>query len=217
MDNYYDIEEPKKVKGFTIGKMFKFIFIAIFVLIYGTIVIRCTLANDDKIVSKVIYDDTTLSVYNSAPQEFLVQQYPMNSPWVAISEGRLIEFNYLYYLPAAKQLQFSVKFNLDIAEFYNTEGLPFDFSLRDKYGNTFNDYFFEYKEKSGYGYIRICFNDIVLEDLNAEPDENGIIPRNKFTVYIYQMMQDNTYSDLCSYQIYDGGTVSKNIKFDKFE
>lgn len=217
MDNYYDIEEPKKVKGFTFGKLIKWICVVIFVLVYGTIIVRCSLSSNDKIVSKIITDDTTLSVYNSAPQEFLVQQYPMNSPWVAIREGRLIEFNYLYYIPASKQLQFSVKFNLDVAEYYNTDGLPFDFCLKDKYGNTFTDYFFEYKEKSGYGYIRICFNNISLTDNSAEPDENGIIPRNKFTVYIYQMMQDNTYADLCSYQIYDGGTVSKNIKFNKFE
>ena len=217
MDNYYDIEEPKKIKGFTIGKLFKWLCTAIFVLVYGTIIARCALSSNDKIVSKVIADDITLSTYSEAPDEFSVFQYPMNSPWIAIKEGRLIEFNYLYYLPASKQLQFSVKFNLDIAEFYNEAGLPFDFCLRDKYGNTFSDYFFEFKKKSGYGYIRICFNDIVLEDVTAEPDENGIIPRNKYTVYISQFMKDNMYTDLCSYLVYDGGTISKKINFNKFE
>ncbi len=217
MENYYEIEEPKKVKGFTVGKLFKWIGLAIILFVYGAIIVRCTLASDDKIVSKIICDETTLSAYNIAPDEFEVLKYPMNSAWVAIEEGRLIEFNNLYYLPASNQLQFSVKFNLDVAEFYNAEGLPFDFALRDENGETFSDYFFEFKEKSGYGYIRICFNDITLEDENAEPDEYGKLPRKNYTVYISELMADYTYTDLCSYRVYDGGTVSKKIKFDKLK
>ena len=212
MDNYYDIEEPVKVKGFTFKKLFKFLGWVLFLLVIGTIIVRCTLSRNDEIVSKVIVDSNTLSVYNASPEDFIVEQYPMNSPWVAIQDGRLVEFNYLYYLPQTKQLQFSVKYNLDIAENTNEYGIPFEFSLTDDYDNEFSDYFIEYKEKFGYGYIRVCFNNIELEDLTKDPDEFGKYPRNKYTLNILELGEDGDYSKLCTYRVYDGGTISKRIK-----
>lgn len=217
MDNYYDIEEPVKVKGFTFKKLFKFLGWVLFLLVIGTIIVRCTLSKNDEIVSKIIADEKTLDVYNEYSEDFIVEQYPMNSPWVAIQDGRLIEFNYLYYLPQTKQLQFSVKYNLDIAENTNELGIPFEFSLTDDYNNVFSDYFLEFKEKFGYGYIRVCFNNIELEDLTKEPDEFGKPQRNKFTLNILELCEDGSYTELCTYRVYDGGTISKRIKVNSIK
>ena len=217
MDNYYDIEDPIKVKGFTFKKLFKFLCWVLFLLVIGTIIIRCTLSKNDPIVSKVIADDKTLAVYNENPESFTVQQYPMNSPWVAIQEGRLVEFNYLYYLPESKQLQFSVKYNLDIAENVDEFGIPFEFYLTDESNEEFSDYFFEFKKKYGYGYIRICFNNIELEDITEEPDEFGKYPRKKYTLNILELGEDGIYSELCTYLVYDGGSISKRIRVDNIK
>lgn len=212
MDNYYDIEEP--VKGFTIGKLFKWIGIAVILLIYGTLIVRCTLARDDAIVDKVIYDAYTVSVYSDNPDSFSVQQYGMNSAWVAVDEGRLVEFKSLYYMPDSKQLQFGIKYNLDIATFMNEDGIPFKFRLTDNKGNEYDDFFFEKKDKFGYGYMRICFNGIELEDSDIMPDESGILPRIKYTVHIDELKEDGTYFELCKYKLYDGSSIYRSIDFE---
>lgn len=213
MENYYDIEEPKK--GFTVGKLFKWIAITVIILIYAILIVRCTIFKDDvKITSKVLVNENTVSAYNNNPDEFAVAQYGMNSPWVAVAEGRLIQFDNLYYIDASKQLQFTVKYNKDIAPDLNADGIPFRFRLVDNYDNTNEDYFFEQDDKFIYNYIRICFDNVELIDYLQEPDENGKPKRLKYVLYIDKLMPDGSYFEYCRYMIYDGSSISAPVDFD---
>ena len=210
MDNYYDIEEP--VKGFTIGKLFKWIIYSVILVMVGIIVVRCTLYSDDKLVKKVLVNDVTREAYSKPG--FEVEQYGMDKPWQVVEERRMVEFNYLYHIKTARQLQFSVKYNTDIVECLREEdGLPFKFKLVDNYRNVYEDYFFEEKEKFGYNYIRLCFEGVDLIDDSAEPDEFGEYPRKPYTKYIYELGVDGEYTELAKYKIYDGSKVSKKIDF----
>ena len=211
MDNYYDIDEPEK-KGFTFWKLLKWIMYGIMLLIIGILVVRCSLYSDDKIVEKVLVNENTRIAYNS--DDFAVEQYGMDNPWVVVQERRMVEFNYLYHIAAARQLQFSVKYNTDIVEHIREEdGLPFKFKLVDSNHNTYEDYFFEAKEKFGYGYIRLCFEGVDLIDETAEPDEYGNKPRITYTLYVYELNDEGEYFELCKYKIYNGSKISKIIKF----
>ncbi len=210
MDNYYDIEEPEK-KGFTIGKLLKWIVYGVMFLIIAILVVRCTAYQDDKIVKKVIVNDTLRAAYKM--EDFAVEQYGMDNPWIPVQDRRMVEFNYLYHIKAARQLQFSVKYNTDIVECLNEDGIPFKFKLVDNYSNVYEDYFFEQKEKFGYNYIRVCFEGIDLIDESVEPDEYGIPKRKEYTVYVYELGKDGEYTELCRYDIYDGSQVSKKIRF----
>ena len=97
MENYPDIEEPKK-KGFTVGKLFKWLAFAVIAAIYLILIARCSMYRDDKIVSEILVNDVTRAAYQADPENFTVEQYGMQKAWVAITEGRMVEFNYLYHI-----------------------------------------------------------------------------------------------------------------------
>lgn len=210
MDNYKDFEEPKK--GFTVGKLIKWIFIIVVIFIYAALIVRCTLSRDDKLVKKIIVNDATEYAYTMNKDIFSVDKYPMNSPWVAISEGRLVEFNNLYYIPLSKQLQFSVKYNTDIAQEIGKDGIPFRFKLVDEENNIYESYFFEQNKKYRFNYIRVCFDgiELVRDEINIETNRPL---RKKYYLYI-DRLENGLYKELCHYMIYDGTEISKKIAFN---
>ena len=204
-------EQPKK-KGFTIGKLLKSIGLLLIILVYAVMFARCALSRNHKIVDEILKDEVFESALKQNPETFSVEQYGMQSAWVAIRENRLIEFDSLYYVPLAKQMQFSVKFSTDLPQFeYSTE-IPFKFRLVDETGKENTDYWYKYASRSRYGFIRICFNGIELE-IDGEFDENGKPKRHKYTLYIDMIQPDGEYKELCSYQIYEGSAISKQIDF----
>ena len=212
MENYPDIPETPK-KGFTIGKLFKWLAIFLIAAVYAVLIARCTMYKDDKLVSKVLVNDTTHEAYLAAGDDFSVRQYGMNSAWVAVKEGRLVEFNKLYHIEAARQLQISVKYNKDIATEKQDGSTPFTFYLTDENGTRYEDYFFEQANKFQYVYLRICFEGIDLLSPDAEPDENGVLIRKKYTLHMVTSTEAGTENELCSYEIYDGSDISKVIVF----
>lgn len=211
MENYPDVEEPKK-KGFTVGKLFKWAAIAVIAAVYVILIARCTMYRDDKIVSEILTDDTTLAAYQADPENFAVEQYGMSSPWIAIEDGRMVQFNFLYHIKAARQLQFSVKYNVDLIPYTPGQGeLPMRFRLVDEDGTVYEDYFWKQKQRFRYNYIRVCFNGIDLENADKPLKENGKPERHTYMLYIDCLSEDGSYTELCKYSIYDGSEVSKMI------
>lgn len=214
VENYSDIwEEPKKKKGFTVGKLLKWIALLIIAAVYLVLIARCGMYRDDALVSKILVNETTERAYASSPQDFAVRQYGMNSAWVAVSDGRLVEFNKLYHIEAARQLQISVKYNEDIVTANADGSTPLTFYLTDENGEKYEDYFFEEKQKFRYVYVRLCFEGIDLVAPNAPLDESGKPERKTYTLHIEAPGTDGTTEELCRYQIYDGSDISKPIAF----
>ena len=204
--------EPPKKKGFTVKKLLKAAALLIIIFVYGVLFARCVMSSDSSRVKKVIEDDELLAAYNENPEEFYVEQYGMPSAWVAIREGRLVEFNYLYYIPSVNKLQVSVKFNTDLAGFDYKEEIPFKFRLYDDGGNEYTDYIYEYDEKFGYGYIRLGFNGIELVK-SGEYGEDGKELRKTYKLYIDMVNPDGGYDELCEYDLYNGSDISKKIGY----
>ncbi len=204
--------EPKKKKGFTPGKLFKFLALVVIVAVYGVLMARCVMSNDAPLVKEVLVDEAFLSAYNADKENFTVQKYGIENSWAAIREGRLLEFNHLYYVPSVKQLQFSVKFNTDLPLCEYDEEIPFKFSLRDENGNEFLNYRYKYTEKFGFGYIRLCFNGIELED-KSKTDENGDYLRHKYTLYVQMIDKNGDYNTICAASIYNGAKASRPVDF----
>ncbi len=213
MENYPDIPETPK-KGFTIGKLFKWLALFLIAAVYAILIARCTMYKDDKLVSKILVNDTTREAYLAAGDTFSVRQYGMNSAWVAVKEGRLVEFNKLYHLEAARQLQISVKYNKDIATAGQDGSTPFTFYLTDENGTRYEDYFFEQANKFQYVYLRLCFEGIDLVSPDAELNENGVPIRKKYTLHMVLPTEQGEDTELCRYEIYDGSDISKVIDFD---
>ena len=158
----------------------------------------------------MITDSKFTDAYNADRENFEVLQYGIKSSWVAIKENRLIEFNYLYYVPKTEQLQFSVKYNLDLPG--EDVGLPFKFRLTDSDGNEYTSYTYEFEKRYGYGYYRLCFDGIKLEnDDSAETETN-----KSYTVTIDMKDADGNYSELCTNEIYNGSTVCRPVDFSKY-
>ena len=213
MENYFEIDEPIKKRGFTIGKLLKFIVGALIIFMLGTIVVRCSLYSDDKIVKKVLVNEVTRTAYQENPEDFAVEKYGIKKSWIDVSQGRIIEFKELYHIKEAKQLQFCVKYKMDIAEYVDdTTGIPFKFTLVDNYSISYTDYFFEQKEKHGYNYIRLCFENIELVDEKKAPNSAGLPARKTYTLLVDRLEEDGSYRELCRAEIYSGSGVSKPVK-----
>ena len=110
----FNEEENKSSNIFV--TILKWIGVLIIVLICALLFYRCVTSIDHPVVKKVLMNEAFLSAYNEKTENVRVQQYGMQSAWVSIDEGRIIEFNHLHHIPATNQLQFSIKYNHDIAK-----------------------------------------------------------------------------------------------------
>ena len=206
-------DEPKKQNIFV--RILKWIGIGIILLICVLLFYRCVTSTNHPIVKKVLVDGEILQSYNADPDAFEVEQYGMQSPWVDVKQGRLLEFNYLYYIPSVNKLQFSIKYNEDIVSDTQSE-MPLRLRLEDDEGNSFEDYFFETAERERYKYVRVCFNDIELIK-DGETDEYGMPLRYKYKLYIEfetPAEDGNVETYELKFDIYDGKSVCKDVEFE---
>lgn len=206
-------EKENKSKNIFV-RILKWIGVGLIALICILLFYRCVSAKNHPIVKKVLMNDEFISAYEKDKDSVKVQKYGMDSAWVRVAEGRLVEFNELYYIPATNQLQFSIKYNHDIVK-GEYDSVPFKLTLTDEDGNVFDEYWYETAERERFRYIRACFENIVLE--KDEKDENGKKARHSYTLTMYMVGEDGEYDELCKYEIYDGDNarsdVFKNIPF----
>lgn len=195
-------------------RILKWLGLSIIILICLLLLYRCVTSKDHPIVKKVLMNEDFVEAYSKMGEELRVQQYGMQSAWVSVAQGRLIEFNYLYHIPAVDQLQVSIKYNHDIVKGDFTD-IPFKLRLVDEEGNVYDDYFFETASRERFRYIRVCFDGIVLE--KNETDENGNNLRHTYVLEIDTVNEKGEYEPLCKYEVYDGdsnrNSVFKNIRY----
>ena len=208
----FNEEENKNQNIFV--HILKWLGVAVILLICLLLFYRCVTSKDHPIVKKVLMNEEFLSEYSENPENVLVQQYGMQSAWVSVDEGRIIQFNHLHHIPATNQLQFSIKYNHDIikGEF---EGIPFKMRLVDENGNVFDEFFYETASRERFRYIRVCFENIVLT--TDELDENGKQKRHSYVLEMDAVQPDGSYELLCKYEVYDGDSnradVFRNVKY----
>ena len=207
-------EEPHK-KQHIVVRILKWLGISVIILICALLFYRCATSKDHPIVKKVLMNEAFIEACEKDSSLVKVQQYGMQSAWVSVAQGRLVEFNHLYHIPATNQLQFSIKYNHDIID-GDFEDIPFKLRLVDENGNVYDEYFFETAARERYRYIRVCFENIILE--TSEKDENGNFKRHSYVLEIDAVQPDGSYKPLCKYEVYDGdsgrSSVFKNIEYN---
>ena len=209
----FNEEENKSSNIFV--RILKWLGVSVILLICALLFYRCVTSKDHPIVKKVLMNEAFLTAYEQNPEEVKVQQYGMQSAWVSVDEGRIIQFNHLHYVPVTNQLQFSIKYNYDIikGEF---EGIPFKLRLVDEEGNVFTDFWYETAKRERFRYIRVCFENIEL--VKDELDENGNNLRHSYVLEIDAVQPDGSYKELCRYELYDGdgqrSSVFRNVPFE---
>ncbi len=205
-------DEPKKQN--IVIRILKWLAIAILLLISGILFYRCVSSADHPVVKKVLVSDDLLAYYNENGVLAKVEKYGMQSPWIDVRQGRLIEFNNLYYIPETNELQFSFKYNEDIVDGMLSD-FPFSLTLVDDEGNEYTEYFYETAKRERYRYARICFSDIELVK-DGQFDEEGLPIRYTYKLRIdfEHIEEDGSTQPLeLVYSIYDGKHISKNVEY----
>lgn len=207
--------EDKEKKQNIVVRIFKWIGFSIILAIVLLLFYRCVTHTDHPIVEKVLMNEAFYEAYEEYGDKLEVRKYGMQKPWIDVYErdGRLIEFNNLYYIPATRQLQISLKYNEDIVP-ENFDGFPFKLSLLDEEGNEYPHFFYETAERERYRYIRVCFENIDIE--TGALDENGNKKRHTYYIKMDVVKPDGSYDYLCidgKHLIYDGES-DKNRVYD---
>lgn len=152
----YEEESKKSFLRFIISTLF----MSVFVFIMCSFIFNSCRMSDSDIADDVIFDDKTDEVYKSSPDDFEVYTYDIEKRFEAIDGNQLLQLKYLYYIPSARQMQITIKYNTGYASPATDTYLPFELILKNHLGDVYEDYFYEFDEKSGYGYIRICWNNV---------------------------------------------------------
>jgi len=139
--------------------------------IYLFFFFRVCSSNDPKVMQQIVWNETTVAAYQQEPDAFQAfEQFP--SAYMTV-DGSFWITN-IVYLPQAKQLQVTVKYNDStlrklkeaIGSDYQIPDEPFVYYLVDDNGTRYDEYSFISDEKSIYNYRRLVFENIDLTDVS---------------------------------------------------
>lgn len=192
MDNYgyYPDDENENVKGFTIGKLFKYIGVAIVIAVWVLTLFRIWVAGDTNFSKSFMWTDKSIEAYKKDPDNFKIMSYDLHSYTLtvekedgSIESERIVRNNItddgyfqvtnMMYAEATKELQFTVRYTTASVEYLKTyynlsekpSGIPYHFMLSegDKY---FDDYTYTTDTRFIYTYCRLVFSDIDIKDFD---------------------------------------------------
>lgn len=205
-EEVYGFEE-KYDKKFSVGRLIKIFIYCVSFAVVACIVIRSIGFKSQDIAEKVIFNEKTVEAYKG--KEAVCRQYGMEDFWRSIGANQLLMLDNLYYLPESEQLQVLVKYRTSYAPAPTEDYIPFDLYLVDEVANRYTDFFYETDSKGKYGYIRVCFDGIVLN--NEESGEKKL-----YNLYVDLKNEDGTAEHLADFPIYDGSELymEKEFSFD---
>ena len=177
-DDQWRPDEPKawKITKKAIGIAFStFVFVFI-----GFLVLRVILSDPPSKMEKPVWDDRLFASYTEAQGNgtgLEMLQIPTSD---AFSEDGMFSLYTVTYTPAAKQLQFTVRYNNRVLNYLlqdypdaqsviDADGEVYVFSLtvrKDGKEETLTAYSYVGQERFGYTFRRIIFNDIDLEGVS---------------------------------------------------
>ncbi|MCQ2433385.1 MAG: hypothetical protein MJ175_12350 [Clostridia bacterium] len=171
-------EHAEKSFGQKLWTGVKIVVLSISLAIYMFFFFRlCTMGDPDS-MSHVLWNDVNKAAYRADPAAFeILEQEPVS---YITDDGRFWISNVIY-LPAAKQLQYTIKYNnstvkylkADLEAAATKEGLsgeitipdePFDYSLLDENGNRYSPSEVLADRKQNYNYRRLVFDGIEMTE-----------------------------------------------------
>ena len=133
MENYgyYPEDEESVKKGFTVGKLFKYIGLGIILAVWIIMLLRIWLAGDTSFSKSFMWTESSLSAYESDPDSFEILEYDLHSytknfenPDGSIESERFVRNNItddgyfqvtnMMYVEATKELQAIIDLPLQI-------------------------------------------------------------------------------------------------------
>jgi len=149
----------------------KTIVLAISLFIYAFFIFRlCSTGSAPDSVSGIVWNDITRAAYAADPDGFEIYT---QEPSTFITDDGRFWISDVVYLPDAKQLQFTVKYN-DSTLKYLKQALgddslvlpdePFDYSVLDNSGNRYHTHSSFSEKEQNYNYRRLVFEDIVIPE-----------------------------------------------------
>ena len=166
---------------------FKTVILAISFFIYAFFIFRlCSTGEAPESVSSIVWNDTTRAAYTADPDGF---QILTQEPSTFITDNGRFWISDVVYLPQAKQLQLTIKYN-DSTLKYLREALanqttsaegdetadtltaddiilpdePFDYSILDNSGNRYSVYSSIADREQNYNYRRLVFENIEIPE-----------------------------------------------------
>ena len=192
MENYgyYPDDEEEKVKGFTIGKLIKYIGIAIVVAVWVLMFFRIWVAGDTKFAKSFMWTDASIEAYKKDPENFKIMSYDLRSYTMSfekedgtyeserfvrndITEDGYFQVNNMMYVEATKELQFTIRYTTASVEYLQTyynlkekpKGIPYHFMVYE--GDIcFDDYTYTTDTRFIYTYCRVVFSGIDIDDFD---------------------------------------------------
>ena len=212
----FNEDDKNKPKPNIVVRIFKWIGIAIILVIILALFFRCAENRKPPFASKVLMNEAFIEKYNEDPDSVVVKQYGMENFWYEIVDGRLIELDMLYHISATRQLQVTIKYNEDIVpEGVDSEKFPFTLRLIDENGNVYSDYWMEKAKKGRYRYARVCFEGVDMETGEFDENENPI--RHSYKLALYKIKPDGTCEYTYTFNMYDAANektkASKVIQY----
>ena len=176
------MSKAKKIAKIT----FKTVILAISFFIYAFFIFRlCSTQDAPKSVSSIVWNETTRAAYAADPEGFqILSQEPST---IITDDGRFWISN-VVYLPQAKQLQLTIKYNDstlkylkqalanqqnhaqdDPAETVTVDVIllpdeAFDYSVLDNSRNRYHEYTFTAAREQNYNYRRLVFENITIPE-----------------------------------------------------
>lgn len=185
------IPEPRSYRKNPLWRITKYIVLAISFFIYAFFILRLCTAADPKEVTRVQWNAVAEAAYQSDPEGFSVLE---QEPAAFITSDGKFWISNVLYLPSAKQLQVTIKFNnstlkylrRELADAKNAEAvangeieegqtlytedditLPdeaFDYSLLDDQGTRYHPTTVTVEKKQNYNYRVLVFDGIDMEE-----------------------------------------------------
>ncbi len=181
-------------------KILTYSFFSVGIFIISCFIFRSCKMSDAPICDDVLFDSELTEIYNAAPEEFTVYTYGLRKRFESVGENYLLQLKYMYYIPSAKKMQVTVKYNTVYADAPTDDTLPFELVLKNEKSTELKDFFYEYEVKNGYAYIRLCYNDIDVTDTS------------EYTLYINLPLQDGTSKQLGKFILQDSHSAYGKIR-----
>ncbi len=141
-------------------KIISYVFIALFAVFVGWLIFRIVVMESKSVLSEITPTDQAAAVYKDGG-EFLTHE-----PAQTMSFDGYMHLYSLVYLPDAKELQITVKYNKSVYEKLGaTAEAGFGFKLYDTLtGEENTDYTFKRDTEDRYSYYRLAFEGVEATD-----------------------------------------------------
>ncbi len=151
----------------TVGKVLKVIALSISFFIFAFFLFRIFTMGDPVSMTTVDWNPSAREAYQHNPSSFSVISQKQQ---VMLTKDGKFWISGILYLPEAKQLQVTIKYNDSTLKALREEtgqdlpDEPFTFSLLDSAGIRYTDYDFRTERKLNYSYRRLIFYGVDLTD-----------------------------------------------------